>query len=107
MPASALDNMSVHTIVMHQCCSACIALLWKSPGKLLFITALQQRICGPTTGPTKRCVMQATALARTLGATNATAQGSCGLNTALMQRVRDEVQQVLVVVVLSSMRLCP
>ena len=39
-------------------------------------------------------MMQATALARTLGATDLTDQGSCGLNTSMMQPVRDELQQV-------------
>ena len=38
--------------------------------------------------------MQATALAKTLGATALTVQGGCGMNTSLMQHVHDELQQV-------------
>lgn len=33
-------------------------------------------------------------MARTLGATNVMSQGSCGLNTSLMQPMRDDLQQV-------------
>ncbi len=39
--------------------------------------------------------MQATALAKTLGASNVTFQGSCAANTTLMQPVHDELRQVV------------